>query len=123
VDSGGQVKIEGFDGTLNVFQRRLGLDGTLSSITLDGSLLSFNGRETLKGQSSFSSLLVDNLTMKKFSMDNAGGSIRIGNTNAALSGDQVLLENVQGRFLFTTGLAIDGITSRIEIPGSGIVAG
>jgi len=120
IESSDQITITNYTGSLIIQPNTIIFDGNFQDIEIDKSAIKFQG-ESIKGNSSFDNLVIENLEINKFSMDNANGKIKIGNTDTTISNEKLIIKNPKGTFYYDQKLRIEGFSSSIEIPDANIV--
>jgi hypothetical protein len=109
------TRISGYVSGKNIF-----FEGDFSRIETEGTLISFN-TGSIKSNSTFNTLMIDNLKLDKFDMAMASGTIMFDNVMTTIGYKNISIESPLASFMFNSSLHVEGIASKIV--AEGIVVG
>lgn len=111
------LRIYGFKGTGSVRGNSLSLDGKMAKVELPEITVSV--QETVRSNSTFTSLSAKNLAVKEIKIEQAKGTLSVRGTTTQFSGDIAII-SPKGDFELSGGLKLSGKASGISIPSAGI---
>jgi len=119
VSSKGRIRILGFFGLLSINSRNLALDGSFKKVELEDTTLTLP-QGTIKSQSAFASLAIDNLAMKELVVPK--GKLTVNNVETD-SANEIRIFSPLGRFEVDSKLQVTGKANKISIPEAKIFIG
>lgn len=119
INSKGTVKILGFSGLLSVANRNLALDGSFKKVEVEDTTITFP-QGTIKSQSTWESMVVDNLAMKELVVPK--GKLTVNNVETD-SASEIRISSPLGKFEFDSQLQVTGKANKISIPEAKIFIG
>lgn len=111
--------IYGFRGSGSIRGNTLTLDGRMSKVELPEITVAI--QETIKSNSTFTSLSITNLGVKEIKIENTSGTLTVRGTTTQFSGDVVVVAPL-GDFFFAnnTIFKLSGKANKVSIPSAGI---
>ena len=118
IESNGTVLLKSYHGLVSVNGTQLRLDGSVEA--LESQKLSLNMKGSVKTTSTFTRLVIENMKLSEFSVDDATASLTVGDTTTKVIGKSVQVKAPEGKFTFSDGLKIEGAANSISIPDANI---
>ena len=119
INTTGAVAVSGFGGTVAVAGRNVQLNGKYKKLAVRDVIFA---EGPLDAAASYATLGISNVTMDKLVL-NGTFTLVVNNVETKLSGNEIVLYNVKGTFIFSDKMRIAGNASAIVMPGIGMQIG
>jgi len=115
-----KITIVGTSISGHVTGKNIFFEGDFSKIETEGTSMSFNAG-SIKANSTFNTLRIDNLKLDKFDMARASGTIMLDNAMTTIGYKNLSISYPLASFMFNNSLHVEGIANKIT--GEGIAVG
>jgi len=114
------VDIREYSGDIIVNENSVKINGTFKKITITDFGISFES-DTVEIEANFSILTIERAKLQRLSMEKINGNLQLRGLDINITNQDVNITAIEGDFVFSEGLRVDGNASEIAIPEAEIL--